>query len=229
MDQQTSATLRADARRNREQIIEAARTMFLRKGPDVPMDEIARAAGVGVGTLYRRFPDRSELIKAVSQDNLRRMAELAGRLERDEPDPAVALDALLHAIRDLYLGIVMTSVSAVAVQAIKDNPVIQEQRDELLGVVSRLLRRCQEQGSIRPDIDGGDLLLMLAAVSRLVPAADDDLGEMAFHRLFALMMDAFRPERASPLPGRPVDYQDVEHLRQHGGLAGFGRIAPNDP
>jgi AcrR family transcriptional regulator len=192
------------------------------------MDEIARAAGVGIGTLYRRFPDRAELIRAVSQDNLRRMAELAVRLERDEPDPAVALDALLHAIRDLYLGIIMTSVSAVAVQAIKDTPAIREQRDELLGVVGRLLRRCQEQGSIRADVAGGDLLLMLAAVSRLVPAAGDDLGEMAFQRLFALMMDAFRPGRASPLPGRPVGYDDVEHLRRHGGLAGFGRINPAD-
>ncbi|GLY93605.1 TetR family transcriptional regulator [Actinoplanes sp. NBRC 103695] len=226
MQVEQQAPLRADARRNREQIIEAARMMFIRIGTDVPMDEIARAAGVGIGTLYRRFPDRSELIKAVSLDNLQRMAEMARRLERDEPDPAVALDALLHSIRDLYLSFVMTSVSAVAVRAIKDAPAIQEERDELLAVVSRLLRRCQEAGAVRPDIAAGDLVLMLAAVSRLVPVADDELGEMAFQRLFALMMDAFRPTAASVLPGRPVDYQDVEHLRHHGGLAGFGRIAP---
>src|SRR5690349_8273462 len=78
--------LRADARRNREQIIEAARTLFLSLGPDVPMEEIARAAGVGVGTLYRRFPDRDELVKAVSLDTFSRLAELAARVEHEEPD-----------------------------------------------------------------------------------------------------------------------------------------------
>ncbi|MFG1606291.1 TetR/AcrR family transcriptional regulator [Actinoplanes sp. NPDC049265] len=223
MEQPTSASLRADARRNREQIIDAARTMFLRMGVDVPMDEIARAAGVGIGTLYRRFPDRAELIKAVSRDSLHEMAEVARGLERDEPDPTVALRDLLRTFRDRYLVIVMTAVSAHAFETLKDTPAVIEDRDELLVVVGRLLRRCQEQGTVRPDVAPGDLILAVAAISRLIPAPGDELGAMVFDRLFALVMDAFRVGSPAALPGRPVDYPDVTQLRQHGGLAGFGR------
>ena len=223
MEQQTSAGLRADARRNREQIIAAARTMFLRIGVNVPMEEIARAAGVGIGTLYRRFPDRAELIRAVSLDNLHRMVELARQLERDEPDPEAALRVLLRAIRHGYLGIVTTIVSAHAVEAVEATPEITGYRDELLAAVDRLVRRCQERGAIRPDVGPGDLLLVLAALSRLVPAADEDLGEMVFQRLFALMMDGLAPAAGPVLPGRPVTYADIERLRRLGGLAGFGK------
>ncbi len=222
-ERQDPIPLRADAQRNREQIIQAARAEFLRVGMDVPMEEVARAAGVGIATLYRRFPDRSELIKAVSLDNMRRVVALARRLEQDEPDPATALRALLRSVNDVYLSIVMTAVSAHAREALKDTPEIDEQRLEVLTVLSRLLRRAQDQGAIRPDIGAGDLILVLAATSRLMPITDDDLGGTVFERLFALTMDAFRPAPASPLPGRPVEYSDVEHLRQAGGLAIFGR------
>lgn len=77
----TDATprLRADARRNRDRIIAAARTVFTERGTEVPMEEIARAAGVGTGTLYRRFPDRDSLISAVGQDVFQRVLEEAGR------------------------------------------------------------------------------------------------------------------------------------------------------
>ncbi|WP_329236948.1 TetR/AcrR family transcriptional regulator [Actinoallomurus sp. NBC_01490] len=226
--QKTPAPLRADARRNREQIIEAARRLFVRIGADVPMEDIARAAGVGIGTLYRRFPDRDELIKAVSLDNFTRLAELAHRVEREEPDPAVALTTLLHSALDLRLGITMTAVSARAYRAIQDSPSIAEHRDEVIAVGRRLLHRAQERGAIRSDIDIGDTVLALAVVSRLAPLADDDLGEMVFRRLFALMMDGLRTVPGSPLPGRSIDYQDVDELRRRGGFAGFGKLDPPD-
>lgn len=223
------APLRADARRNREQIIEAARTLFVRIGPDVPMEEIARAAGVGIGTLYRRFPDRDELIKAVSLDNFTRLAELARRVEREEPDPEAALTTLLRSTLDLRLGIATTAVSARAFRAIQDSPSIAEQRDEVIAVAGRLLHRAQESGAIRPDIEVGDPVLALALVSRLMPLAGDDLGEMVCQRLFALMMDGLRATPGSPLPGRPVEYQDIEELRRRGGLAAFGKLASHEP
>jgi AcrR family transcriptional regulator len=227
--QERPAPLRADARRNREQIIEAARTLFVRVGPDVPMEEIARAAGVGVGTLYRRFPDRGELIKAVNLDNFIRLAELARRVEREEPDPAVALTSLLRSVLELRLSITMTAVSARAHWAIQDSPSIAEHRDELIAVVGRLLRRAQEGGAIRPDIEIGDVLLAPVLVSRLASSADDELGNMVFRRLFVLMMDGLRAAPGSALPGRPVGYEDIEELRQRGGFAGFGKPPVPDP
>lgn len=227
--QETPAPLRADARRNREQIIEAARTLFVRIGPDVPMEEIARAAGVGVGTLYRRFPDRSELIKAVNLDNFTRLAELARRVEQEEPDPAVALTSLLHSTLELRLSITMTTMSARAYRADMDSPSLAEHRHAVIAVARRLLRRAQERGAIRPDIEIGDTVLALVLVSRLAPPVDDELGEMVFQRIFALMMDGLRAVPGSALPGRPLGYRDIEELRQRsGGLTGFGQLARAD-
>ena len=212
--QETPETLRADARRNRAQIIEAARTLFIRVGPDVPMEEIARAAGVGVGTLYRRFPDRGELIKAVTLDNFTRLAGLAQRAEQEEPDPGKALVGLLRSVLELRLSITMTEVSARTRQAIQDLPTVVEYRDELIAVVSRLLRRAQDRGAIRPDIGIGDVALALAVVARQAPPAGDEFGDMMFRRLFALVIDGLRATPGSPLPGRPVC--DIEELRQRG-------------
>src|SRR5690349_16231486 len=88
-------TLRADARRNREQIIAAAKKMFLEFGPDVPMEEIARGAGVGVGTLYRRFPDREALIRAVARDNFEVVLAEARTVAAEEPSAWQAIVRLL--------------------------------------------------------------------------------------------------------------------------------------
>lgn len=223
----TPAPLRADARRNREQIIEAARALFLRIGPDVPMEDIARAAGVGIGTLYRRFPDRDELVKAVSLDNFTRLVELARRAERDEPDPVVALTGLLHSALELRLGIVVTAMSARGRQAAEDLPAITEHRDEAIAVLGRLLHRAQQSGTMRPDIGTGDVVLALGLVSRLLPPAEDQLGDMIFQRLFVLMMDGLRAVPGSPLPGRPVDHRDLEDLRRRHVFPGLGRLDPS--
>ena len=211
--------LRADARRNREQIIEAARELFIRVGTDVPMEEIAKTAGVGVGTLYRRFPDRDELIKAVSLDNFARLLEVARRIEREETDPAAALSTLLYSSLELRLGITMTAVSPRSYEAMQRSIEHSTQRDEVLKIASRLLHRAQEAGTMRKDIDIGDVVLALVLVSRLLPPTDDELGDMVYRRLIALMMDGLRATAVSPLPGRPIAYQDIQALR----MTGFGK------
>lgn len=208
--------LRADARRNREQIIEAARQLFIRVGTDVPMEEIAKTAGVGVGTLYRRFPDRDELIKAVSLDNFARLLDIARRIEREETDPAEALGTLLYSSLELRLGITMTTLSPRSYEAMQESIKHSTQREEVLQIASRLLRRAQDNGGMRKDIDIGDVVLALVLVSRLIPPSDDELGEMVFRRLIALMMDGLRGSATTPLPGRPVAYEDIEALRVSG-------------
>ena len=208
--------LRADARRNREQIIEAARELFIRVGTDVPMEEIAKTAGVGVGTLYRRFPDRDELIKAVSLDNFARLLEIARRIEREEPDPAKALGTLLYSSLELRLGITMNTLSPRSYEAMQESIKQSTQREEVLQIGTRLLRRAQENGTMREDIDIGDVVLALVLVSRLIPPSDNDLGEMVFRRLLALMMDGLRGSATRPLPGRPIAYEDIDALRMSG-------------
>lgn len=217
--------LRADARRNREQIIEAARELFIRFGTDVPMEDIAKAAGVGVGTLYRRFPDRDELIKAVSLDNFVRLLEIARRIERDETDAAEALSKLLHSSLELRLGMTLTGVSARTYEAIQRSLEHSSHRGEVLAIATRLLHRAQQDGTLRKDIEIGDVVLALVLVSRLIPPSDSDLGEMVFQRLVAMMMDGLRATAKGELPGRPVTYDDIETLR----LAGFGKLGPHTP
>src|SRR5207244_6832248 len=97
------AGLRADARRNREQLLAAARDVFVEQGADAPLDEIARRAGVGIATLYRRFPDRAALLRAVALDVLARAAHEAGTAEAEEGDPFGALARYMHS--ELGLGI----------------------------------------------------------------------------------------------------------------------------
>jgi AcrR family transcriptional regulator len=221
--QEAQAPLRADARRNRAQLIEAARELFIRHGPDVPMEEIARAAGVGVGTLYRRFPNRDELIKAVTLDNFERLAEVAGRVETDEPDPAKALMTLLHTSLELRLGITLTTVSPRLSQALQDSPSIKDTRDKVMAVATRLLHRAQDLGAMRRDVGIGDVVLALVLVARLIPSTGDALGERVFERLVTLMTDGLRDTSGSHLPGSPVTYEDIEELRQAGGFPGFGK------
>src|SRR4051812_21699365 len=101
-------TLRADARRNRDQIITTARSVFAERGYDVPMDEIARAAGVGVGTLYRRFPDRDALVRAVATDSLTRIVGEARAAEAEEPTAWQALVRFLTRSAELQVSVQIT-------------------------------------------------------------------------------------------------------------------------
>lgn len=216
---EVSAPLRADARRNRQQIIDAARTLFVRRGPDVPMDEIARTAGVGIGTLYRRFPHRDELIRAVSVDNFQRLRELARVIEDEESDPDVALGRMLRSTWELRLGLILSVLSPRAFNSVVDSPEVTEIRAELMDIVGRVVQRAHDVGVLRADIGVGDVVLAMTALARLVPPPGEPLSEMAFERLFALTLDGMRTTPPGPLPGRPITVGDVEELRSTGALS----------
>src|SRR2546428_5166844 len=102
--------LRADARRNREHVLAAAREVFVEQGADAPLDEIARRAGVGIATLYRRFPDREALLRAVALDVLARAGDEARAAEAEEADPFGALGRYMHRALDLRISAVMPAL-----------------------------------------------------------------------------------------------------------------------
>ncbi|ANY10014.1 hypothetical protein AFB00_12710 [Pseudonocardia sp. HH130630-07] len=207
--------MRADAERNRRQILRAAQDLFGRVGPAVPMEEIARAAGVGVATLYRRFPDRDRLIEAVSHDLLERLVEMARRVERDEPDPAVALATLLRSALDLRLSVLLSVASTRVYQQVRDAPATREGRGEVIATAERLLRRAQAAGSVRADIGIGDAILPLVLVSQ-VDTGSAGTDPTVLDRLFALVMDGLRTGPGQPLPGPPLGFDAI----------GLGRRAP---
>src|SRR4051794_5620899 len=102
--------MRADARRNRDQVLAAARDVFADQGFGAPLEEVARRAGVGIGTLYRRFLDRPSLLRAVALDVLGRVAEEARRALAEEPDSFQALARYMHRALDLRIGAVMPAL-----------------------------------------------------------------------------------------------------------------------
>ncbi|MDT8909572.1 helix-turn-helix domain-containing protein [Amycolatopsis sp. PS_44_ISF1] len=201
--------LRADARRNRDQIIAAARLIFGEYGPEVPMEEIARAAGVGVGTLYRRFPDRDALIRAVAVDNFARVIGDAREAMAEEPTAWKALVRLLYQSVELHLTIQLSILSKKALEILKDDPVIARLRDELLIEVDTLVRAAQQEGDLRPDVGAGDVAMLFALLLRQMESRRPEIAQMSTARCIAIMIDGLRANPGTPLPGRALGRHDI--------------------
>jgi len=219
--QQPRTPLRADARRNRERIVAAALALFAERGADVPMEEIARAAGVGVGTLYRRFSDRDQLIRAVILDNFHRLVEAARRIEEEEPDPGQALGTLLYAALDLRLSVTVGMTVSRMFSSLNGVAEAERFRTEIGTTMGRILQRAQRAGSIRSDVEVGDIVVAVTALARSIPAHPMELHEMAVHRLIALILDGLRPSGGTPLPGRPITVQDLAEMRRASGIGSY--------
>ncbi|MEU7784351.1 helix-turn-helix domain-containing protein [Amycolatopsis sp. NPDC049159] len=203
-------TLRADARRNRDQILAAAKSIFAVSGPEVPMEEIARAAGVGVGTLYRRFPDRDALVRAVAMDNFEQVLIDAKRIEAEETSSWRALERLLRQSVELQLSIQLAMVSHRALVILKNDPQVRLLRDEILSVVDRLVHGAQAEGKLRDDVGAGDIAILFATLLRQMRAKTADVAEMAARRCVGIMIDGLSAQPGTELPGRPITSRDLE-------------------
>lgn len=204
-------SLRADARRNREKILAAARTLFGETDPGASMEDIARAAHVGVGTLYRRFPDWEALVCAVAEDNFRRVCAGARTAAAEEPSSWAALVRLLRSSQELRLSAQLVLRSQRAVEAIRNDPTVTALGEELLGVIDELVRGAQAEGRIRPDIGTGDVAMLYSLTIQQLPALTSATATMAADRCTALMIDALRAPQPTPLPGRPLARDDIAH------------------
>jgi AcrR family transcriptional regulator len=195
-------SLRADARRNRDQIIAAARSIFAGSGLDVPMEEIARTARVGVGTLYRRFTDRDALIKAVLEDNLARILTEARAAAAEEPSAWAALVRLLTASVRLRLSV---HLAVHFRHALAGDPELATMRSDLLDALDNLVRAAQRDGDLRPDVGTGDVAHLSVLLLRAPELSDDSARRCA-----GIMIDGLRAAAASTaLPGRPVHRHDL--------------------
>lgn len=195
--------LRADAARNREAVLCAAREVFAENGLDSPLEEIARRARVGIGTLYRRFPSREHLISAALVGKITEYAEAAEHALA-VPDPWTGFAEFVHAIcvlqaddRGLADLLLITMAPSGEIEAIRD-------RANRASV--QLIDRAKAAGKVRADVTGEDLLLLLIANSSIAAAAGKD-APGALPRFVALMLDAFRAGQTSVLPMPPSSAQ----------------------
>ncbi|GAA1975206.1 helix-turn-helix domain-containing protein [Amycolatopsis minnesotensis] len=203
--------LRADARRNRDQILAAARAIFADHGPDVPMEEIARAAAVGVGTLYRRFPDRESLIREIARENFDRMLSQARAAADEEPTAWAALVRILRHSHELQLSIQLAMLSPMAHAVLQNDPKTEEFRTGLLRTIDEVVRAGQAEGSLRTDIDTGDVAILAAMLLRRVPKGRfTAIADLATDRCTAIMLDGLRAGVGTALPGRPLTADDIE-------------------
>jgi AcrR family transcriptional regulator len=179
---------RADATRNRIRLIDAAKAAFTDAGADVTLDEIARRAGVGIGTLYRHFPNRDLLLQAVYRHEVEQLAEAATRLLGRLP-PAEALRAWMR----LFVDYIATKkIIAPALSAITEgtSELFESSGTHIKGALSLLVGRAAADGAVRSDIEPIDLLYALVGFA----GANDGLDWAArAHRLIDILVDGLRP------------------------------------
>ncbi len=179
---------RADARRNRARILETAEQVLVAKGTTVSTEEIARAAGVGIGTLFRHFPTKEALIQGVFEARLRRFADEARRMA-DDPDPGAALASFLR--QAVEQGEVKNALAGLLTEAGIDVQAATGQvRQDLTAALGTLLSRAQEAGAVRRDLEVPELIGLLAGTSRAIEFAT---GDAARQRILAVILDGLRP------------------------------------
>ena len=200
---QAKRPLRADAERNRQKILDAAADEFAERGLAVTMDRIAARAGVGVGTVYRRFPEKLDLLEALFEDRLTGLLAYADEaLESDEPWPAligfIERGSEFHAenrgLRQLILGSAHGAEFAARAKA------------QIRPKVAELVRRAQESGELRADVDTTDvpvIQLMIATVMDFSSEVRPDV----WRRMLQIVIDGLRSSRDEPseLPAPALD------------------------
>ncbi|MFD7923446.1 TetR/AcrR family transcriptional regulator [Streptomyces sp. NPDC059740] len=156
--QGTAKPVRADAQRNAERVLAAARRAVASAGLDVSYHEIAREAGVGVGTVYRRYPERDQLMAAVLSDILAELIDTARR--------ALDCDDTWEGFSLLFTDLALRTTQNAGLSGSLDQyggPAVAEQRHELLGLARRVIERAQDQGRLRRDLAWQDVLRLTGA------------------------------------------------------------------
>ncbi|QLH26479.1 TetR/AcrR family transcriptional regulator [Streptomyces sp. Rer75] len=198
-DDPAAQPLRSDAERNRGRIIAAARTVFGRDGLNASMASVAREAGVGIATMFRRFPTKEELVAAVFSDRMDAYAD-AVAVALDDPDPwhgfvgyveaACAMQAADYGFAD-----VLTMTFPTAKE-------LEERRNEAYQAMVELINRAKATGRLREDFDPSDLVLLHMANAGVVNATGDAAPD-AWRRVVALMIQSFEAPARGPLPDSP--------------------------
>ena len=198
--------LRADAERNRARIIEAAARVFAERGLDATLHDVAEAAGLGVGTVYRRFPDKEALIDALFESEIERLAQLA-EAAAEAPDAWEALTEFLRVIGAEQAA--NRGLHDVLHNSDYGQTHADRGRNRIMPSMARLLERAQEQGHVRPEIETTDLAVVVLMVTSLAQCTQD-LRPDAWLRYLQLLLDSLRDRPGqTPLQVPALDEADL--------------------
>jgi AcrR family transcriptional regulator len=195
---------RADAERNRARILAAASELFAERGLDASMPELAERAGVGVGTVYRAFPDKDHVLSAVMAERFRWLtARIEAAIECEDPWTAftdvVWQAAALHAKDRAFHQCLPQAL---------DLPEVSEARSRTLDAFQRLIKRAQAAGALRPDVVAEDIPMLLAGVGLSRSSGPG----VSWERHLALVIDGLRAEGAHPLPSKPLSRAQLDAM-----------------
>jgi AcrR family transcriptional regulator len=196
-------TLRADAERNRERVIETAREVFAELGLDVSTNEIARRAGVGVATLFRRFPTRDDLVAATFADKMHDYSEAIDEALAD-PDPWNGFCTYIERVCRMQAD--DRGFADVLTMTFPTAKAFEEERNRSASALGELLDRAKAAGKLRQDFAHQDVPLILMANAGVVTATRDAAPE-AWRRLLGYLLQSFAAATAHPLPDPPTKGQ----------------------
>lgn len=199
--------LRADAERNRRKVLVAARELFAERGL-VSLDEVAEHAGVGVGTVYRRFPSRDDLIDALYVEAMEKLVGIAkSALARSETDPWGALEQFLTQYMQMHAE--DRSLSSVVLTDAHGRGRLEVGKAQMAPIGREMMQRAKAAGVVRPDLAPSDLpatIMMVVTVMNATRGIQPDL----WRRYLAMALDSFRPGAATgPLPADPLPIDKV--------------------
>ena len=217
--QQPRRRLRADAVRNRDAIVAVARDVFAERGLEAPLEVIAARAGVGIATLYRRFPTREKLVAAALTEKVAEYAEAAEQALA-VADPWDGFAGFVQRICELQAG--DRGLSDLLSMTLSADEQIEELRRMANDRVITLIERAKADGTLRQDFAGEDLVLLLIATAAVMHVTRAD-APGAWRRFVALALDAFRHQDSPRLPDPPTTAQMTRAMLRLAAERGCGQ------
>ncbi|CAM3424564.1 helix-turn-helix domain-containing protein [Kibdelosporangium persicum] len=201
-----SKPLRRDAQHNRDKLIAAAAAVFTERGIDAPLEEIARQAGVSIGTLYNRFPSRAALFDAVFPDRLANSLMFGDQALACE-DPWDGFVLFVTRLCELQAG--DRSLNDLITRRFPDATAVAEACGNGLDKATQVIDRAQRAGALRPDFTFADLVTLTWANARIV-AATQDTAPTAWRRHLAFLLDGLRATAAHPVDEPPLTPEQLD-------------------
>lgn len=180
-----SKSLRADAKQNREQILDAAYKIFAEKGLSIPISEIARQAGVGIGTVYRHFPNKEALFEAVNISYKQQLTKEAKSLVNNTDPGKAFFDFFTHIIKD---GFTNKTLKDALNAGMSNSDVLQD----FQSAFANLLTKAQQAKAVREDIDTKDLITLMMSLLLTIDQRKGDLDIGRFNKLISIVSDGLR-------------------------------------